>query len=90
MKKSLKKPLAVILALITVMTTLLISPLTANAATPVQLENDNIAVWADPEGVLTQAKVEEFEGGTIKTTILGGIQPFQINTRAIGLSLIHI
>lgn len=82
MKKSFKKSLAVILALITVMTTLLISPLSANAATPVQLEDNKIAVWADPEGVLTQAKVEEFNSGKIKTTILGGIQPFQINTRS--------
>lgn len=82
MKKTLKKSLAVILALITVMTTLLISPLSANAATPVQLEGDKIAVWADPEGVLTQAKVEDFNSGTSKITILGGIQPFQIATRA--------
>lgn len=82
MKKSFKKTISVILALIMVMTTFLIAPLSANAATPVALEDAKIAVWADPEGVLTQAKIDEYSAGTNKTIALGGIQPFQIAARS--------
>lgn len=81
MKKSFKKLTAAILALLMLMTTLMLSPVTAGAATtatPVQLESCKIAVWADPENVLTQSYINDFNNSTSKTSALGGVQPFQI------------
>ncbi len=84
MSKSLKKCMALLLTLTLLVTTLLISPLTASATTmtPVSLEKYKISVWADPEEVLTQAYVDDFNDGTSVSSALGGIQPYQIEATA--------
>lgn len=80
MRRTFKKSLALLLALVTIMTVLVIGPTSASAATtPVDLENSKIAVWADAENILDQETVDEFNAGTVKTNIVGAIQPYQLS-----------
>lgn len=79
MKKSFKKSISLLLAILILLSCFSVSPFSASAATtPVALEEKNIKVWADAENKLTQGNIESFVSGTSKTTILGGIQPYQI------------
>ncbi len=77
MKKQIKKSVALLLAVMMVMTTLVFFPLTAEAAeSPLTLEDKSAPIWADPENVLTQAKIDSFIGGD-KTAPTGAIAPFK-------------
>lgn len=89
MKSSLKKLTAVLIAAIMVMTTFVAFPTTASAAigTPDKLEGTKIAVWADPENVLTQGYIDDYNSGTSKTSALGTVQPFQLEASSIGGNL---
>lgn len=76
MKKSLKKATALLVVLVLVLTTLLISPFSAYAVeTVLELEGSSIAIWADPENVLSQNNIAEFS--TNKLATLGGIKPYK-------------
>ncbi|MCM1285457.1 MAG: CotH kinase family protein [Acetobacter sp.] len=81
MKKSMKKSIALLLALLMLVSTFAIGSFTASAASaPVDVESAKVAVWADPENVLNQAKVEAFSlTGTAQDTlaVLGSVQPFK-------------
>lgn len=81
MKKLFKKSTALLIALVLIMTTLLISPISATAAeSPLTLENSGLSVWADPENVLTQSDVTDFNANSNKLALLGGIQPYKRST----------
>lgn len=77
MKKSLKKSISLLLVLVMLLTTFIVSPMTALAAktsnTPVYLENSGLEIWADPEGVLSQDTIAS--SSSDKLALLGGIQP---------------
>lgn len=80
MKKRSLKFLSVLLAISVLVSTFVIVPLTASAATPVSFEGSSYTfnVWADPDNVLDQDKVESFS--TDKLATLGGIKPYKIST----------
>lgn len=80
MKKTFKKSISILLALLMIMTTFVAFPVSSQAATPVDMESKNIKVWADPENKLTQANIEAFNNGTSKTAVVGTVQPYQIST----------
>lgn len=80
MKKSLKKIIAVFIALTVLVTTFVISPFSAFAVgTAVELEDLNVEIWADPENVLSQEDITAFKSGDTLAT-LGGINPFKRTT----------
>ena len=77
MKKTLNKAVAILTALVITLTALAISPISVSAASsPVDVESNKIAIWADAENVLTQTDIADFTGGN-KLSVLGGIQPFK-------------
>lgn len=77
MKKTLKKAVAILTALVITLTALAISPISVSAAdSPVDVESDKVAIWADAENVLTQADITDFTNGN-KLSALGGVQPFK-------------
>ena len=77
MNKLSKKIFAVLLSAAMLITTFVISPVSALAVSgPVDVESSKVAVWADPENVLTQAKVDAFAGGDTLAAI-GSVQPFK-------------
>ncbi len=79
MKKSFRKSISILLAMLILLSCFAALPFSAGAATtPVALEGKNISVWADAENKLTQGNIESFANGTSKTTILGAVQPYQI------------
>lgn len=76
MKKILKKPIALLLTVVIMATTLLIAPFTSSAAeNAVTMEDYGLSVWADPQGVLNQTAIESFNAGD-KLATLGGIKPY--------------
>ncbi len=81
MSKRMKKALSLLLAVVLVMTTFVALPITSEAAeSPLKVEGKYAPVWADPDNVLDQTKVDAFNNGTNKTGILGGIAPFVRST----------
>lgn len=77
MKKSMKKSISLLLALVMLISTFAIGSFTASAASPPEdVESAKFAVWADPENVLNQAKVDAFSGGDT-LAVLGSVQPFK-------------
>lgn len=77
MKKSMKKSISLLLALVMLVSTFAIGSFSASAASSaLDVEKDTFAVWADPENVLNQAKVDAFSGGDT-LAVLGSIQPFK-------------
>lgn len=87
MKKSFKKAVAVILTAVILLTTLLISPFTASAASNVvSNESKSLAVFADPENILTQADIDNFNGGDTLAA-LGGIKPYTIDYKKNSLGI---
>ncbi len=80
MKKAIKKPLSLLLVAAILLTTLLISPISAGAAeSPLDLEGSSLNIWADAENVLSQNDVTNFTSGN-KLAVLGGIAPFKRST----------
>lgn len=82
MKKSLKKSISLLLVLIMLLTTFVVSPLSASAAvgTAVGIEGTGLGIWADPEGVLAQNNVTDYSSNNNKLAMLGGIQPHAIES----------
>ncbi|MGN0521647.1 MAG: CotH kinase family protein [Eubacterium sp.] len=80
MKKAIKKPISLLLVAAILLTTLLIAPISASAAdTPVKLEGSSLSIWADPENVLSQTNITDFNSGN-KLAVLGGITPHKVST----------
>lgn len=81
MKKSFKKSISLLLVLIMLLTTFVVSPLSALAAvnTAVGLESTGLDIWADPEGVLAQSNITDYSSNKNKLAMLGGIQPHGID-----------
>ena len=80
MKKLSKKAVALITAVVLIITTLAVAPFTVSAAeSPQTLEKSYISIWADAQNVLTQQDVTDFKGGN-KLSVLGGIAPFKRST----------
>lgn len=77
MKKSLKKSISALLAVIMVLTTIAVNPFTANAVdTAGTLDTTELGVWADPSSTLTQADIDSYVSGT-KTTMTGAVGVFK-------------
>lgn len=78
MKKVSKKLLSFVLAMIMIITTVVIAPVFADAATaPDSLESTAIHFWADAGNTITQEDVDAFTGGT-KTTMVGAVGAFKV------------
>lgn len=77
-KRSLKKQLSFIMALIVMVTTMFAIPSVAGvAATPQSLESYTFKLWADPENMLTQEDMDSFNAGT-KTTMVGAVGFYRV------------
>lgn len=84
MKKTFKKLMSILVTLTILTSTLLIMPITASAASsPVEVEKYSLAVWADPQNVLSQAEIDSFTNGDTLAT-LGGIKPYSRSTSTSG------
>lgn len=78
MKKLSKKLLSSLLVLTMIITTAVIAPFTADAATaPQSLESTAINFWADAGNTITQADIDAFKSGT-KTTMVGAVGAFRV------------
>lgn len=67
-----KRPLALLMAMAVVISTLLAMPVVAHADTPQSLETTLLNFWADPENAITQNDIDSFTAGT-KTTMVGAV-----------------
>lgn len=77
MKKTFKKSISVLLAVIMVLTAIAVNPFTANAvSTAGDLDTTELGVWADPTSTLTQADIDAYVSGT-KTTMTGAVGVFK-------------
>ncbi|MGN1420249.1 MAG: CotH kinase family protein [Eubacterium sp.] len=84
MKRMFKKFTAILVTLTVLTSTLLMMPLTASAASsPVDVEQYNLPVWADPQNVLSQAEIDSFNAGD-KLATLGGIKPYSRSSSTDG------
>lgn len=84
MKRIFKKFTAILVTLTILTSTLLIMPITASAASsPVDVEKYSLAVWADPQNVLSQAEIDSFNAGD-KLATLGGIKPYSRSSSTSG------
>lgn len=83
MIKSLKKSTALLLAVIMLMTAMVVSPFSAQAAvsTAPQLEGSMLKIWADPQNALTQSDINDTIGGNALSP-LGSIQPSKVSSSA--------
>ncbi len=72
MKKSLKKAICIIMAVLMITSSLAITPIVVNADTAVSLESYVLDFWADPENTLTQADIDAYSSGS-NTTLVGGV-----------------
>lgn len=81
MNKSFKKSIALLLAVIMLMTTMIVSPFSSEASisTAPQLEGSLLSIWADPQNKLTQADINDAVGGS-KLSVLGSVQPSKVST----------
>ncbi len=88
MKKNFKKVLALFLAVVMIMTTLVAVPSIASAAEDaVTLEGSGLDIWADPQGVLSQSAITNFNSGN-KLASLGGIKPYKRSSSSGSSSII--
>ena len=88
MKKSVKKVFAIFLALVIISTSLVALPSIALASEDaVTLENSYIDIWADPQGVLSQNAITNFNSGN-KLASLGGIKPYKRSSSSGSSSII--
>lgn len=80
MKKTSKKIISLIVALVIIITSLAIMPITSSAAeSPQTLEKSYLQIWADAQHVIDQQDIADFKGGN-KLSLLGGISPFKRST----------
>lgn len=76
-KKTFKRIISMLLALVMVLSTLFVCPFIAQAVdTASTLDNCGIDFWADPENSLNQADITAFKNGT-KTTMTGAVGVFK-------------
>ncbi len=88
MKKSVKKVFAIFLALVIISTSLVAVPSIALASEDaVTVENSYIDIWADPQGVLSQNAITNFNSGN-KLASLGGIKPYKRSSSSGSSSII--
>lgn len=84
MKRIFKKFTSILVTLTILTSTLLMMPITASAASsPVEVEKYSLAVWADPQNVLSQAEIDSFNAGD-KLATLGGIKPYSRSSSTSG------
>lgn len=83
MKTSVKKSLSIVLCVLTVLTSFFAFSIPAYCTTPVNLEGSTFGIWADPNNVLSQDKIEQFSDDKLST--LGGIKPFKNSTLSTAL-----
>ena len=80
MKKKFKGIIAAFVALVIVVTTICIIPLTVQAiSTPQDLENTAVQFWADPENCVTENDLASYTAGT-KTAMTGAVGVFARST----------
>lgn len=72
MKKSLKRVISIVMAVLMITSSLVFSPIVASADTAVSLESYVLDFWADPENTLTQADIDAYSSGD-NTTLVGGV-----------------
>ncbi len=83
MKMRVKKTLSAFLCVLTVLTSVFVFSAPVYSATPVNLEGSTFGIWADPNNVLSQDKIESFSDDKLST--LGGIKPFKNSTLSTAL-----
>lgn len=83
MNKNFKRFVSIVISLVVLITTAFSSTISMYAATPVSLEGDTFSLWADPNGVLSQEKIDAFS--TDKLATLGGIKPFKNSSNSTSL-----